>query len=836
MGLFYFLPLFCFLAQLLHSVCHQWVLADAQICAANALYQCSDPRGATIKRLPRGASSPLWKRHLQLTELWSSDLRRAAAARHTRQPQRRAATKVRRRDVGVVSESNRVLLGPVSTMSDQQPPPQGAFSPTAIPKVVTDKQRAIQILRGRLHDTFCIRHHKTGDTKYSIRQLYVENDGMLHFICARMDQREAPCGYARVATSQESAHLCQVTFLDEEGNPTIAVEANVLDLAPAPTSALRESTNTAVAATQLTETMDVSGDAIGADLADHSTSAAADSEAATEPDATKKKSKYRYVYCNTSRERELWHARVCVKGSPKTVYTGPSEEEAARAVDKALKKAVNFPVEAPPPPEDETPLETLVRTRSKELDAISERLRPKTLSKSSLKQLTSKLTNSAVKLNEEGSTSLGLDDKPDGVVVELNWSDVDAAHLPEIERNISKVSYIKKTDPEFVALGGRGIKSHRTALRMLINDMLARRDQRDALAAKRERAAMGPYATKGIDYIWNADDGERVDSELSMSSWLDGGGDQGVWKAMLEKEKEARKRKREEEGVGSSLASSEVERPTKQTEFYKDTGATKRMVARDPSVQGVPSDLPLKTYVPSKFENVHGTVTTSGILYGYVFSVWNRGQEWSGLVYTTEQAAWEACRDAMANYDWPVGRPDFSQLAAIRQNYMLNPDHWDLVCQGLAKDPRAVMRFPQYAEPDSRKFWFHATSLRNLDSIMADGVDCCALEDVAGSGVAHSKLPKAVWGSSYVYQCRDHMLSKDTIDRHVSNGLTTYATWNKVALIAIRMEGSGWKKVQTPYYPQSGCTFQPVVAFAGRAFDVAEDGSLEAMRAWAASL
>ena len=80
------------------------------------------------------------------------------------------------------------------------------------------------------------------------------------------------------------------------------------------------------------------------------------------------------------------------------------------------------------------------------------------------------------------------------------------------------------------------------------------------------------------------------------------------------------------------------------------------------------------------------------------------------------------------------------------------------------------------------------------------------------------------------------MLSKDTIDRHVSNGLTTYATWNKVALIAIRMEGSGWKKVHTPYYPQSGCTYQHVEAVAGRAFDVAEDGSLEAMRAWAASL
>ena len=41
---------------------------------------------------------------------------------------------------------------------------------------------------------------------------------------------------------------------------------------------------------------------------------------------------------------------------------------------------------------------------------------------------------------------------------------------------------------------------------------------------------------------------------------------------MLEKEKEAEKRKRREEGVGSSLASGGVERPTKNKEFYKDDG------------------------------------------------------------------------------------------------------------------------------------------------------------------------------------------------------------------------------------------------------------------------
>lgn len=833
MGLFYFLPLFYCLTQLVHSVCHQWVVADAQICAVNALYQCSDPRGATVKRLPRGAPSPLRKRHLQLTELWSSDLRRAAAARHTRQPQRRAATKVRRRDVGVVPESTRVLLGPVSAMSAQQPPPQGAFSPTAIPKVVTDKQQAIQILRRRLRETLYVRHNNSGQ-RFRIHLQEVESDGMVNFSCVRIYENEPLPDRTRVVTMARG-HLCQMTFLDEAGNPTIAVEANLLDLPPAPASALRESTKTAVLAPQLTETINASGDAVGADPGDHSTSAAAASEAATEPDATKKSSKYKGVSWHENGMK--WRARVSIYGEKKDVYWGPSEEEAARAVDKALKKAVNFPVEAPPPPEDETPLEVLVRTRTKEFDAIEKGggCRPKTVPKADLKKFNTTLRNSATVLAKEGSTPLGLANVPDGQVAEIKWKDVEPIHLPEIEENIDKLPYITVNEAAFAEFG-RGSASVRKKLRRVINDMLVKRDQRDALTAKRERAAKGPYARKGIDAIWNADDGERVDATLEKRVWLDGGGDLGVWKAMLEKEKVAKKRKRVEDDTESSLASSKGERPTKKPDFYKDTGRTKRGVARDPSVVGAPSDLPVKTHVASKFENVYGEVTTSGILYGYQFAVWNRGREYSGLVFTTEQAAWDACKDAMANYDWPAGRPNFSQLATIRQNYMLHPDHWELVRQGLAKDQRAVKRFPSYQEPDSREFWFHATSLRNLDSIMADGVNCCALEDVFGSGVAHSKLPEAVWGSPYVYQCRDHMLSKDTIDRHVSNGLTTYATWNKVALIAIRMEGSGWKKVHTPYYPQSGCTYQHVEAVAGRAFDVAEDGSLEAMRAWAASL
>ncbi len=79
-------------------------------------------------------------------------------------------------------------------------------------------------------------------------------------------------------------------------------------------------------------------------------------------------------------------------------------------------------------------------------------------------------------------------------------------------------------------------------------------------------------------------------------------------------------------------------------------------------------------------------------------------------------------------------------------------------------------------------------------------------------------------------------MSRDTIERHVSNSLTTWATWNKIAVIAIRMEGSGWNRIPMPDYLQSGCTHQPVEAFASRAFDLAEPGNLAAMREWAASL
>ena len=110
------------------------------------------------------------------------------------------------------------------------------------------------------------------------------------------------------------------------------------------------------------------------------------------------------------------------------------------------------------------------------------------------------------------------------------------------------------------------------------------------------------------------------------------------------------------------------------------------------------------------------------------------------------------------------------------------------------------------------------------------------MEDVVGSGVAHSNLPAAVWGARTIDQVRRHMMAKDTYNRHVANGLTTYATWNKIAVIAIRLEGSGWNRIFTPAYPQSGCTFQSVEAFAGSEFDLAEPGNLAAMREWAASL
>ena len=503
-----------------------------------------------------------------------------------------------------------------------------------------------------------------------------------------------------------------------------------------------------------------------------------------------------------------------------------------------MKPPVNFPVEAPPPPEDETPLETLVRTREKKLDAIPERFRPKTLSKASLKKGTTTLRNSASTLAKQGSTPLGLANVADGHVAEIKWNNVDPTHLLEIEQNIDKVPYITVGQEDFVELGGRGTANVRKVLRYAINHIIAQRDQHDALEAKRERAAMGAYAGKGIEAIWNADDGERVDATLGRRAWLDGGGDDGVWSVMLEKEKEARKRKREEEGVKSSLASGDVKRPTKETSFYKDDGTqARRCVARDPSVQGAPSDQPLGTHVETTMERTYGRVTKSGILYGFVFKDTVRGSvENSGLVFTTEQAAWDACKEAMENYDWPAGRLTTEQREQIRLNYLLQPHLWRVVCDKGVPDPRKVERGERYTESDNPALLFHGTPAGCLESIMTNRLECRALEDVAGSGVAHSKLPEAVWAAETIDNVRRHMMSKDTYERHVSNGLTTWATWHKIAVIAIRMEGSGWKRVHTPDYPTSGCTFQSVEAFAGREFDLAEPGNLAAMREWAASL
>jgi len=72
-------------------------------------------------------------------------------------------------------------------------------------------------------------------------------------------------------------------------------------------------------------------------------------------------------------------------------------------------------------------------------------------------------------------------------------------------------------------------------------------------------------------------------------------------------------------------------------------------------------------------------------------------------------------------------------------------------------------------------------TVSNLESIRMHGLQCRALEDVAGSGVTHSKLPEAVWATKTIDQVRRHMMSKDTIDRHVSNNLTTYAPLHLVA-------------------------------------------------------
>ena len=144
-------------------------------------------------------------------------------------------------------------LGPVSAMSAQRPP----LRAVPIPDVVTNKQDAVLYLRGQLRKTFYIRHNNTGES-FRIHPLMVENDGTIHFSCVKIYVDDS---LPRVVTL-EHGHLCQMTFFDEAGNPTIAVKANLLDLAPAPTPPLNDATNTAVAAPQRAET--------GADPANHS--------------------------------------------------------------------------------------------------------------------------------------------------------------------------------------------------------------------------------------------------------------------------------------------------------------------------------------------------------------------------------------------------------------------------------------------------------------------------------------------------------------------------------------------------------------------------------------
>jgi hypothetical protein len=419
----------------------------------------------------------------------------------------------------------------------------------------------------------------------------------------------------------------------------------------------------------------------------------------------------------------------------------------------------------------------------------------------------------------------------------IKWENFDATNVLNIrveDAPVMDISY-----DAFLRLGGPGGSWERENVRKWLLDLRARRE-RD------HKETLGPpkpthHLAKGFDDLYNA---ETNSFRFGQDEWLNGSGRRSVWKAVSKKIREVDALRNPHV---NTLASANVDRETRPPDRFYDQKFAE-VFSQGRSIDGLvgeKTDEEPGSYVSLSalpgMEGVLGYVSgeTGRVYYFFRFQVPNCGEVSSDVFFNTKEEARDARSRAIDNYDFPAGRLDAGQIEAIKRGYALAPGLYDLVCKKLAPDPREVPRLApsqRYTEPDSEGLWFHLTAAGNFRSIMANGLRCRALEDVLGSGKTHSRLPAAIWGSPNVEQCERHGLSPDTIDRHVSNGLTTYATWNKVALIAIRMEGSGWHKISMPDYKQSGCTYQDVAAFDGRLFDLAKEGNLAAMREWAASL
>ena len=419
----------------------------------------------------------------------------------------------------------------------------------------------------------------------------------------------------------------------------------------------------------------------------------------------------------------------------------------------------------------------------------------------------------------------------------IKWEKLDSTNVLDIPVEDAPVVDVSRA--VFSGCGRGGVKERQRLHKYLL-------DLR-SLRVRYHKETLGPpkpthHLKKGIDELYDV---ETNSFRYEQLEWRNGSGRTMVWAAVSKRIKEVNAQR-----CGphiNTLASADVDREKRPpNRFYDEKFAEYFNKGRSiDGLVGEKTDEEPGSYVSlsasNGFEGVAGYVhAQTGLLYYFWrFGVPNCGAEYSPAYYNTKEEARDARTRAIDNYDFPAGRPDAETIKAIKRGIALNARFRALIRDDLAKDPREVPRLApsqRYTKPDREGLWFHLTAARNFKSIMAHGLRCCALEDVLGSGKAHSNLPAAVWGSPNVDQCQRHGLSPDTIDRHVSNNLTTYATWNKVALIAIRMEGSGWHKIPMPDYKQSGCTYQDVAAFDGRLFDLAKEGNLAAMREWAASL
>ena len=418
----------------------------------------------------------------------------------------------------------------------------------------------------------------------------------------------------------------------------------------------------------------------------------------------------------------------------------------------------------------------------------------------------------------------------------IKWEKFDAKNVFDID--VKEAPVVDVTQEVFQKTG-RGEPKERRELRRYLLDLRAYREKyhKDTLPPSKPTH----HLYTGVDELYDAATNSH---RFKQDEWRAGSGRGTVWEAVTQKIKEVNP---PDGPQTNQLASAAVDREKHspgrfQDEIFESVFSKRRSLD---GLVGEETEEAPGSYVSLSavfgFEGVFGYVhgETGRIYYAWRFYIPNYREVSSDVFFDTKEEARDARTRAIDNYDFPAGRPDAGQIEAIKRGYALAPDLYDLVCKKLAPDPREVPRLApsqRYTTADNCLFWFHLTPINNLDSIMAHGLNCRALEDVLGSGKKHSRLPAAVWGSPNVEQCQRHGLSTHTIDRHVSNKMTTYATWNKVALIAIRMEGSGWHKITMPDYKQSGCTYQHVPAFDGREFDLAAEGNLAAMRAWAASL